>query len=550
MDLYNKNRGDILGSILIFIFFPFIYAALHYFSIQLETIDKLVSWYLPTGLLCCLFLFFSYKLWPAIWMGGYLGKLLIVLNLAEPFSGNFIAEYIFPFVPLSIYAIAVYLYKQKYHKASVSNFKALLYLFSIFFISTFIVSITQLFRWMQFDYKLASDFLYSASSFALGDFVGFIILFPFFIVIRSFLTHYHNLYWPIVMRCALYLVGVLLFDFTIIYINPEMIYYAKSFAIIPLIWLAYKYGTLGSLMTIITFNLIVVASLVFNFPQSNIMQDQIYLILVTLTGMLIGAGSDEQKKLNKMLEQKVIKRTSELELANKKLASANQQLEESSLTDQLTGLKNRRFIQQNIHNDIALVLRKYKDNKIINDRDLIFFIVDLDHFKNVNDLYGHSAGDEVLNQVYHLLKQVFREADYFVRWGGEEFLIIARFINREKAPLLAERLRAVFQSYEFNIKQDQTIKNTCSIGFACYPFLKDTPDLLSWENTLDLADYCLYAAKNSNRNAWVGIENIDCSTTDIYNNVISNTEQLIKSNHIKVLSSFDSLNKIKWHHQH
>src|SRR6185312_7715140 len=108
-------------------------------------------------------------------------------------------------------------------------------------------------------------------------------------------------------------------------------------------------------------------------------------------------------------------------------------LEEASLRDPLTGLRNRRFLTQTLGQETQLALRRRDD--------LLFFMIDIDHFKQVNDTYGHHAGDLVLIELCRRLQHVFREADYLVRWGGEEFLVVARGSSRAEAPLIAERVR-------------------------------------------------------------------------------------------------------------
>ncbi|MGB0899113.1 MAG: GGDEF domain-containing protein, partial [Psychrobium sp.] len=200
--------------------------------------------------------------------------------------------------------------------------------------------------------------------------------------------------------------------------------------------------------------------------------------------------------------------------------------------------------------DIDLSLRKYfsvnENNLPINEADIVFFLIDLDHFKQVNDLYGHAAGDSVLINIKEILNEVFRESDYLIRWGGEEFLVVARFSNRGCAPEIAERLRHLVESYNFDIGEGRILRKTCSIGFASFPFIIESPELMSWEQVVDIADHSLYAAKRSSRNCWVGLENIDCSADNIFDNVTNNTEELIKSNHLKSINSSKINGKLKW----
>ena len=137
---------------------------------------------------------------------------------------------------------------------------------------------------------------------------------------------------------------------------------------------------------------------------------------------------------------------------------------------------------------------------------LVFLLLDLDHFKSVNDTYGHAAGDAVLVQTAAVLRSVFRSSDHVVRWGGEEFLVVARFIDRGEAPALAEKIREGIATHEFRLEDGTVLERTCSIGFAAWPFSPEQPRAIGWEEIVDLADLGLYAAKRSGRNRWVGIE--------------------------------------------
>ncbi|AZP13435.1 GGDEF domain-containing protein [Undibacterium parvum] len=200
----------------------------------------------------------------------------------------------------------------------------------------------------------------------------------------------------------------------------------------------------------------------------------------------------------------------QLQKTQDQLELALKELEETSLTDPLTGLKNRRFLIQNIENDVALCIRHYQlnpndKNRIPKDADLLMFLVDLDHFKQINDKYGHAAGDAVLVQIRERLQQVFRDTDYLIRWGGEEFLIVARATSREIAADLAERVRLVVADKNFLLDGDLLIRQTCSVGYACFPFVTAHPRAVSWQEVIDIADIALYAVKHSGRNGWVGL---------------------------------------------
>jgi diguanylate cyclase (GGDEF)-like protein len=210
------------------------------------------------------------------------------------------------------------------------------------------------------------------------------------------------------------------------------------------------------------------------------------------------------------LQAKVRERTAELESLTERLRTESAALQEASLTDPLTGLRNRRFLMRHVDVDVAVSMRRYEDQRqrglpAPDDADLLFFMVDIDYFKEVNDRFGHAAGDAVLMQMRSRLEQVFRDADYMVRWGGEEFLMVARWISRERATDLAERARRAVAEQPFTLDDGQRIDCTCSLGFACFPIAPRFPHLLDWSETVSLADAALLLAKGRGRNGWVGV---------------------------------------------
>ena len=194
-------------------------------------------------------------------------------------------------------------------------------------------------------------------------------------------------------------------------------------------------------------------------------------------------------------------------------------LEEMSLTDPLTGLRNRRFLEQHLESDVMLTARQHDAALRAGapppaGSDLLFFLVDLDHFKAVNDRYGHAAGDRVLRQMRARLQTVFRDSDYVVRWGGEEFLAIARGSSRADADAMAERIRVSVSRHPFEVDGGVHVALTCSVGYASYPFVPAQPRLVAWPDVVDLADHGLYCAKRGGRNVWVGVVATDATHPD------------------------------------
>ena len=211
---------------------------------------------------------------------------------------------------------------------------------------------------------------------------------------------------------------------------------------------------------------------------------------------------------SRQLEGEVAIRTNELGERNAQLTEANRQLKVASHTDTLTGLYNRRFLGEQVEKDVALVLRGYtRDNPNAGNtrRDLLFLMLDVDGLKGVNDKYGHLAGDRALVQIREILGRVCRNSDMLVRWGGDEFLLVARESDRATGEHLAERLRKAIMEHEFQLGGGNTTSMSCSIGFAMYPFMPSAPKLLQWEQVIHMADRGLYQAKESGKNRYVGI---------------------------------------------
>jgi diguanylate cyclase (GGDEF)-like protein len=213
-----------------------------------------------------------------------------------------------------------------------------------------------------------------------------------------------------------------------------------------------------------------------------------------------------EERYSRRLEAEVEQRTLELAGRNAELEEANRKLVEASLTDSLTGLRNRRFLFECVSKDADLVRRRYlalKQGDAERTFDLSFLMIDLDYFKEVNDTCGHAAGDTVLRGVREVLERSSRSSDVLIRWGGDEFLLVGRDNDAEQVGVLAERIRSEIEATAFEVGSGRVAHTTCSIGYACYPFVRSEPDLYPWEDVLSLADAALYAAKGK-RNAWVG----------------------------------------------
>ncbi len=168
--------------------------------------------------------------------------------------------------------------------------------------------------------------------------------------------------------------------------------------------------------------------------------------------------------------------------AHAQLALKNKMLEKLSTTDTLTGLCNRLKI------DDILEITLYAAQRY--GRVFSLILIDIDHFKNVNDSFGHLVGDKVLKQMAEVLQSQIRKTDHLGRWGGEEFLIIAEDTDSDAAELLAEKLRKAVEITTF----PEAGQITISLGVATW---RDSDDRIT---IVQRADNALYRAKESGRN--------------------------------------------------
>lgn len=187
--------------------------------------------------------------------------------------------------------------------------------------------------------------------------------------------------------------------------------------------------------------------------------------------------------LNNNLEEVVRKQTQKLQELNEQLSKdvqkkekENSTLKEKAYTDHLTNIYNRAFFSEHVVDNI--------DN-------YCFVLFDIDHFKQINDTYGHDRGDAVLQELTKLVLENIKREDILVRWGGEEFLIVISSIDVNSVFTLAKRVNNAVKGHNFSIPQKVTI----SIGISC-SYASD-----SYEEVLKRADEALYEAKHAGRNA-------------------------------------------------
>lgn len=261
---------------------------------------------------------------------------------------------------------------------------------------------------------------------------------------------------------------------------------------------------------------------------------------------------EREAEYSRTLELRVQERTQELSARQAELERANFDLAQASITDSLTGLANRRFLVEYLEREVPLLHRRYRrleEGTLGADSiDMAFVMVDLDRFKEINDSAGHAAGDAVLKQLKDLLLAGSRSSDIIVRWGGDEFLVVARDQTGDGLIEFAERLRTSVAQHVFEVGEGRVVRATCSIGFARYPFLRNQIDALTWEQVISVADRALYVAKSSGRDAWVGLHPgvSPLPTEGLLGSICHATEQLVREGGLRVSSSLTGIRRLVW----
>ena len=204
-------------------------------------------------------------------------------------------------------------------------------------------------------------------------------------------------------------------------------------------------------------------------------------------------ANEKLRQLQSVLEERVEQRTSELDFSNQQLTmqlervnSLQEKVRQESIHDSLTSLFNRRFLDETLPIELARLKRE--------NSPLTILMLDIDHFKNINDTYGHQVGDAVLQSVANALKTSVRAGDIVCRYGGEEFILVFPGMKAENGRTRAEKLRAMIASQTVS-GRDQIISVTISIGGSVFPNDGNSSDEL-----ISVADLALYRAKQNGRN--------------------------------------------------
>jgi diguanylate cyclase (GGDEF)-like protein len=213
-----------------------------------------------------------------------------------------------------------------------------------------------------------------------------------------------------------------------------------------------------------------------------------------------------------------------LRMRNQMLSASNEQLRLQAEIDPLTGLSNRHHLQAVMAERAGGGLQG------------TLYLLDIDHFKQINDQCGHAGGDTVLVAIARRLRQVLRDDDLIVRWGGEEFLVLVRPLPQAEAEALAQRLLCALADAPV-MHEGRAVPVSASIGFGLFPLRTSDPDAelqVNWERAVSLADTAMYMAKAHGRNGACSILRVDAASLSDLEEIIQQLEKSVGDGRVEL----------------
>jgi diguanylate cyclase (GGDEF)-like protein len=211
----------------------------------------------------------------------------------------------------------------------------------------------------------------------------------------------------------------------------------------------------------------------------------------------LNKANDRLHSKIQLADKELLKTNSRLQKQSKELEIINQEFKELSITDPLTGIYNRRHFVELMKNDVEMTRRHGYANSML--------LIDIDHFKVINDNHGHPCGDKVLVDISGILKSNLRQADSICRIGGEEFAVMCRRMDIEDAKNTAEKLRALTEATTINCGE-HSINITISIGIST---ISGKDSKLDQQGMYRQADMAVYGCKDSGRNQIMHYDDIN-----------------------------------------
>ncbi len=463
------------------------YVLLGIISIKYATMSSgiAIAW-LPNALLLSFFLIKDIKVWK------YYIPFFIIAELVAGYSSFATIQSLqFAFINILETTFAAFFIK-KFSGNYKTNFSSIRYVIVFFVIGiiiipTFAGAFGALVYSTQIDFE--AEFLELWRIWYFGDAVGILLITPFVIILRenykSLKANIFNIEYLLIFILS---IGLAIEIFSSTNLNLILPTTPLIFILI-LLWIVYKQGLLSGLILSLLISFISIYYTIQGlgpFPVFEDVETTIYLqeyialfvIITIFFGTLlkeINNSKVELEDLNMTLEKKVEEKIKSLQEANEKLTLL-------ASKDSLTNIYNRRSLDEFLLQETTKA-KRYKN-------DLSLIILDIDHFKQTNDEFGHQVGDEVLIEMTKIISNNIRNSDVFGRWGGEEFLLLLPQTKKENGYDVAENIRKKIEYHKFK----EVGKKTISLGVSTFNHKEDVFTFIK------RADTAMYNAKKNGRN--------------------------------------------------
>lgn len=327
-----------------------------------------------------------------------------------------------------------------------------------------------------------------------GDSIGILLLTPIIVLLKGnykLLKNYDFNIQNILTALLSISLAIILFSFTdVSFILPT----TPLLFILLLLWIVHKQGLLPGMIIALLISSIAIyytSSGIGPFSVFGVQGTTIYLqefiTLLVIVTLFFGALNQEINNSNEKLEELNKNLENKIEEKTKSLIEANEKLNHLAAKDSLTNIFNRRMLDEYISQQ-TIKAKRHNNN-------LSLIMVDIDHFKEVNDKYGHQVGDEVIISLVDIISKNIRKSDIFGRWGGEEFIILLPETSLYQATIVAQNIREKVEEYIFY----KVGKKTISLGVSEFNSDEDSSIFIK------RADNALYKAKSDGRNRVVAI---------------------------------------------
>ncbi len=363
----------------------------------------------------------------------------------------------------------------------------------------------------------------------------------FFVLVRYFMIGFYRrgfkqdnyLLWQRILLISFVIAGLLFGSSGLFFINTDQLVYVVFLYFIVGGMVA---GSLGSYhnnlamffsysLTVFLIPTVILFTIGTEMTTSMAILGLIFYAIMSINAKRMNTDLREFLVLrydNNLLVEQFNKEKLNTEKLNQELVMKNNELKRISRIDPLTGLKNRHYLfdilKPRVENQInSQWMEKNGSNKRkpsdLNGYGVIS--IDIDHFKKVNDNYGHNSGDMVLKQFSTNLCETVRQDDVVGRIGGEEFIIILKDTRESHLATLAEKIRLHVENSRFTVTDSREIGITCSLGIIFYPFFKHHHGNMNIDHVFYLVDRALYVAKENGRNLVVKVACSERDSSDV-----------------------------------